>query len=214
MKLPLRKENDARLLRDERSDRADGGRLPWKDDRAEGGRKLIVGLVYSLLRRGATLVFLSLWATLGGVALQRLPSVERLPSVGGRLDGVCAAAGVFLQPFAGAGRQLQSSRLAAGRSTQLGSTSARRASSRRTHKGGRGSRPRTTRGASAARVSSSRAPVAWPPRKGPVPSRTPSPQQRKTRMCSEVIWRARALGSGGVPSVRRLRALRPSRPPR
>ena len=42
MKLPLRKENDARLLRDERSDRADGGRLPWKDDRAEGGRKLMV----------------------------------------------------------------------------------------------------------------------------------------------------------------------------
>ena len=63
VKLPLRKENDARLLRDERSDRADGGRLPWKDDRADGGRKLMVGLVYRLLRRGATLVSLGLRAT-------------------------------------------------------------------------------------------------------------------------------------------------------
>ena len=42
VKEPLRKEKDARLLRDERSDLAEGGRLPWKDDRADGGRKLIV----------------------------------------------------------------------------------------------------------------------------------------------------------------------------
>ena len=57
VKLPLRKENDARLLRDERSDLAEGGRLPWKDDRADGGRKL---MVYSRL---CVLVSLSLWAT-------------------------------------------------------------------------------------------------------------------------------------------------------
>ena len=63
VKLPFRKEKDALDERDERSDRADGGRLPWKDDRADGGRKLMVGLVYSLLRRGATLVSLGLRAT-------------------------------------------------------------------------------------------------------------------------------------------------------
>jgi len=42
VKLPLRKENEALDERDDRSDRADGGRLPWKDDRAEGGRKLML----------------------------------------------------------------------------------------------------------------------------------------------------------------------------
>ena len=39
---PLRKEKDARDERDDRSDLAETGRLPWKDDRAEGGRKLIL----------------------------------------------------------------------------------------------------------------------------------------------------------------------------
>ena len=39
---PLRKEKDARLLREDRSDLAETGRLPWKDDRADGGRKLMV----------------------------------------------------------------------------------------------------------------------------------------------------------------------------
>ena len=42
VKLPLRKEKDALDERDDRSDRADGGRLPWKDDRADGGRKLML----------------------------------------------------------------------------------------------------------------------------------------------------------------------------
>ena len=42
VKLPLRKEKDALDERDDRSDRADGGRLPWKDDLAEGGRKLML----------------------------------------------------------------------------------------------------------------------------------------------------------------------------
>ena len=45
VKLPLRKENDALDERDDRSDRADGGRLPWKDDRADGGRKLMFDVV-------------------------------------------------------------------------------------------------------------------------------------------------------------------------
>ena len=42
VKEPLRKEKDARDERDDRSDLADTGRLPWKDDRADGGRKLIL----------------------------------------------------------------------------------------------------------------------------------------------------------------------------
>ena len=42
VKLPLRKENDALDERDDRSDLAETGRLPWKDDRAEGGRKLML----------------------------------------------------------------------------------------------------------------------------------------------------------------------------
>ena len=42
VKEPLRKEKDARDERDERSDLAETGRLPWKDDRADGGRKLMV----------------------------------------------------------------------------------------------------------------------------------------------------------------------------
>ena len=50
VKLPLRKENDALDERDDRSDRADTGRLPWKDDRADGGRKLIFYGVCSRLR--------------------------------------------------------------------------------------------------------------------------------------------------------------------
>ena len=39
---PLRKEKDALDERDDRSDLAETGRLPWKDDLAEGGRKLIL----------------------------------------------------------------------------------------------------------------------------------------------------------------------------
>ena len=100
VKLPLRKENDARLLRDERSDRADGGRLPWKDDRADGGRKLmfdVAGVFLWLLRRGCeAVVYLVVLCAEGALFVDK-----RLPPVDGRPEVASVAAGVNLRPFTG-----------------------------------------------------------------------------------------------------------------
>ncbi len=82
MKLPLRKENDALDERDDRSDLAETGRLPWKDDRAEGGRKLMF--------LASPLGGLRAAALCGGVFWwQTLPRVGRV---------AFAAAGVVLRP--------------------------------------------------------------------------------------------------------------------
>ena len=132
VKLPLRKEKDALDERDDRSDRADGGRLPWKDDRADGGRKLMVDVVgvYSRLFCGAYVVvyLVVLCAERALFVGKRLPRVDGCPEVSS------TAAGVSLRPFTGRSGQCNAS-LAALHTARP--TSARRVSSRRTHKSAR-----------------------------------------------------------------------------
>ena len=179
MKLPLRKEKDALDERDDRSDRADGGRLPWKDDHADGGRKLMVGLVYSLLRRGATLVSLGLWATRVVVLYSHL-------FVGARgCPGGVGALRMFLRRLARSYGPLLGSNCGVdfvdGRSKCATRALGSRASSRRTHKSGR----------EAPRYYSWRFRRAGLQLKGPPVAegrldRTPSPQQlEEPRMCNQ-----------------------------